>query len=125
MGRATIEAVELPGHCADAMGFLIEETALLAAGPTIPSADHPSRWDMPTGCLPDLADSIEDLLELELETILVGQGAPIKGRDQVRQVLEQHRDFLEACIEDNGRTPERWAKPAPTATYLTPYPKWD
>jgi len=124
VGRVSIKAVSLPGHCTDAMGFLIEERALLAAGPTLPLEDHPSRWDMPTGCLPDLADSLEEMLDLELEMLLPGQGPAIDGRERVQQILERHRDFFDVCIEDDGRMPEGWMKPSPTANYLSPLPKW-
>ena len=98
---------------------------MLAAGTTLPSSGNPARWDMPTGCLPDLADSIEMLLELELETVLCGQGSAVKGRERVAEVLERHRDFFDECITEGGDVPKQWDKPAPTANFLTPRPSWD
>ncbi|MBT7938580.1 MAG: hypothetical protein HN696_05400, partial [Euryarchaeota archaeon] len=86
--------------------------------------DKPSRWDMMGGCLPDLADSVELLLELELEMLIPGFGEAISGKTEVRKVLKQHLTFFEQCIEAGGDAPAHWQRPAQTANYLTPRTSW-
>ena len=125
IGNIIVEAIHLPGHSIDSMGFFVESHNLLVAGSTIPSAKNVSRWDLPTGCLPDLADSIELLLELDLEILISGFGGQISGKEHIKSILENHRDFFDKCIDsDINEKYEEWDKPTQTVTYLTPK-KWD
>ena len=125
VGEIDIESIHLPGHSIDSMGFFVESHNLLVAGSTIPRAESPSRWDLPTGCLPDLADSIELLIDLDLEILITGFGEQIKGKHDINSTLEKHRDFFDKCIEyESEDFPDLWEKPTQTVTYLSPK-NWD
>ena len=58
-GDGQISAIALPGHSLDGMGYFSDEKKLLIVGALIPRADRPSRWDLPTGCLPDIVASLK------------------------------------------------------------------
>jgi len=125
IGKISIEGIHLPGHSIDSMGFFVESHDLLVSGSTIPSEKHVSRWDLPTGCLPDLADSIELLIDLDLKILITGFGEQIKGKNKIKSVLEKHRDFFDKCIDfENNEKFADWEKPAQTVTFLTPK-NWD
>jgi len=125
VGEIELEAIHLPGHSIDSMGYYVESRNVLVAGSTIPSAKTPSRWDLPTGCLPDLADSIELLIDLDLEILITGFGEQINGNKTINSTLEKHRDFFDECIElESSELQEIWKKPAQTVTYLSPK-NWD
>jgi glyoxylase-like metal-dependent hydrolase (beta-lactamase superfamily II) len=124
LGDCQVEAIALPGHCQDGMGYWLPERRIAAVGSVIPMLDKPSRWDMMGGCLPDLADSVELLLELELEMLIPGFGEAISGKAEIRKVLKQHLTFFEQCIEAGGDVPAHWQRPAQTANYLTPRTSW-
>ena len=125
IGNITVEAIHLPGHSIDSMGYYVESHNLLVAGSTIPSTKNVSRWDLPTGCLPDLADSIELLIDLDLEILISGFGEQISDKKNIKSILENQRDFFDKCIElETKEKYEDWQKPAQTVTYLTPK-NWD
>lgn len=124
LGNGQICALSLPGHCTDGMGYYIPEKDMLIAGLLIPRADRPVRWDMPTGCLPDLVESLKKIRRLKLATIIPLQGPAIKGKTHVRNVLTRHIEFFENCIATDGLPPKSWARPAQTALWLTPHPPW-
>ena len=121
---ASIEIVETPGHCNDAIAVWQAEKSVLIAGPTIPRAQSPARWDMPTGCAPDILDSIETLLELEAETLIPAHGEAIRSKSAIEDILNRHHTFFAEVIEDDGNMPHLWPRPAPTCNYLTPRPTW-
>ncbi len=124
LGQGQICAISVPGHCSDGMAYHIPEKELLVAGLLIPRADRPTRWDMPTGCLPDIVKSLRSIRKLKLETIIPLQGPAIKGKKHVLEVLNQHIEFFENCIEMEGKSPKSWARPAQTALWFTPHPPW-
>ena len=124
LGGVTITAVHLPGHTSDSVGYWIAERGVLIAGDLLPKLGHPARWDLPTGCLPDLHTSVEAVLELNLESIVCGHGESLQGEVQVRTELERHRDFLTECMEEDGVRPAGWPRSHPTCNWLTPEPEW-
>ena len=124
LGNGQVCAISLPGHCSDNMVYHIPEKNLVIAGLLIPRADRPTRWDMPTGCLPDIVNSLRTLRSLKPETIIPLQGPAIKGRKHVVDVISRHLDFFEACIDNDGAVPKSWLRPAQTALWLTPNPPW-
>ena len=124
LGDCTIVAISLPGHTTDGMAYWIPKKGIAAVGSLVPRAGHPSRWDLMGGCLPDLADSIEALLDLNLEMLIPGFGDAVMGKGYVRAVLEKHLSFFEQCIEDDGQPPNHWQRPAQMVTYLTPRTPW-
>ncbi len=125
IGEKEITAIHIPGHSIDSMGYYVESEKLMVVGSTIPAENRISRWDLPTGCLPDLADSMEILLDLDLEILITGFGENIKGKNKIKSVLEKHRNFFDKCIEEISQDmPEDYPKPTQTVTYLIPH-GWD
>ncbi len=124
LGNGQICAMSLPGHSTDNMAYYMPEKSLLIAGLLIPRADRPTRWDMPTGCLPDLIHSLQRLKKLNLDTIIPLQGPAIKGKQHVSEVINRHVDFFQECVGRDGKAPKSWARPAQTALWLTPHPPW-
>jgi glyoxylase-like metal-dependent hydrolase (beta-lactamase superfamily II) len=119
-----IECIATPGHASEAMSFHQEDLAVLFAGSLISRADTPIRWDLPGGCLPDLADSIAEIMELELETLIASRGPAIKGRTHIEDVLNKHLQFFDKVMLDEGQLPKSWSKPAPTSLFYTPREPW-
>jgi glyoxylase-like metal-dependent hydrolase (beta-lactamase superfamily II) len=124
LGNCSIEVLHLPGHTSDSCGFWFEERGVLVAGDLIPRKGNPSRWDFPTGCLPDLLESVEIILGLELEQLIPGHGETIRGTADIRAELEQHQETLAGCVERKGERPETWPRPHPTCNWFTPEPPW-
>jgi len=124
LGDGQVCAMALPGHCSDNMAYHIPEKELIIAGQLIPRADRPTRWDMPTGCLPDIVESLKSIKKLKPQTIIPLQGPAIKGKSHVTEILERHIRFFEECIERDGKAPKSWSRPAQTALWLTPQPPW-
>ncbi|DAC28539.1 MAG TPA: MBL fold metallo-hydrolase [Candidatus Poseidoniaceae archaeon] len=124
LGDGQVCAMALPGHCSDNMAYHIPEKELIIAGQLIPRADRPTRWDMPTGCLPDIVESLKSIKKLKPQTIIPLQGPAIKGKSHVTEILERHIRFFEECILRDGKAPKSWSRPAQTALWLTPQPPW-
>ncbi len=124
LGDCIVEAIALPGHTGDGMGYWMPKQKIAAVGPVIPRMENPSRWDMMGGNLPDLADSVETLLELDLEMLIPGYGDAIVGPLNVKSVLKRHLAFFEECISNDGSPPEHWARASQMSTYLTPRTAW-
>jgi glyoxylase-like metal-dependent hydrolase (beta-lactamase superfamily II) len=119
-----IECISTPGHAPEAMCFHQEDLAVLFAGSLISRADTPIRWDLPGGCLPDLADSIAGVMEMEIESLIASRGPAIKGRTHIEDVLNNHLQFFDKVMGDEGKIPKSWAKPTPTSLFLTPREPW-
>ena len=117
-------AMSLPGHSTDNMAYYVPEKSLVIAGLLIPRADRPTRWDMPTGCLPDLIVTLQRLKRMNLDTIIPLQGPAIKGKQHVSKVISRHIEFFQECATRDGKAPKSWARPAQTALWLTPHPPW-
>ena len=124
LGNGQICAMSLPGHSTDNMAYYVPEKSLVIAGLLIPRADRPTRWDMPTGCLPDLIVSLQRLKRMNLDTIIPLQGPAIKGKQHVSKVISRHIEFFQECATRDGKAPKSWARPAQTALWLTPHPPW-
>lgn len=124
LGDGEIVAISLPGHCSDGMGYFETKRGVLVAGPTIPRADSPARWDMPGGSLPELITSLKTIQDLSPRSIVPARGPAIKGEMRISDVLTQHLQFLEECQENNGEVPRSWPRPARTAYFLTSEPPW-
>ena len=124
LGDGQISVIALPGHSSDGLGYYVKEKDLLISGPILPRADRPTRWDLPTGCLPDIIESLIKISKLNLDTLIPLQGPAIKGVTHIREVLERHIEFFEQCVGNDGQSPKSWARPAQTAIWLTPHPPW-
>ena len=124
LGDGQVCAMALPGHSSDSMAYHIPEKELIITGQLLPRADRPTRWDMPTGCLPDIVKSLKSIKKLKPRTIIPLQGPALKGKSHVNETLSRHIQFFEECIERDGRAPNSWSRPAQTALWLTPHPPW-
>jgi len=124
LGNGHVESIHLPGHSSDGMGYWIPESKMMIVGPLIPRADRPTRWDLPSGCLPDLVTSLQRILALKPHSVLPFQGPAIKGAVHVKEVLTQHLKFFEQCVEDEAKVPASTPKPAATALWYSPHPPW-
>ena len=124
LGDGQVCAMALPGHSSDSMAYHIPEKELIITGQLLPRADRPTRWDMPTGCLPDIVKSLKSIKKLKPRTIIPLQGPALKGKSHVNETLSRHIQFFEECIERDGRAPKSWSRPAQTALWLTPHPPW-
>ena len=125
LGDTIVEVIHTPGHTVDSVCFHIADRGAVICGDTIPSASHPSRADMPTGNLIELAESLEKIRALKPKLLVCGRGEPVKGSDAVDAVLSLHIESVEQRIESQGALPDGWPKPAPTCHWLTPEPAWD
>ena len=124
LGNGQVSTVYLPGHSNDSVGYYIADKKMMICGATLPRADRPSRWDLPTGCLTDLLSSLKLIRNMGLESLIPMQGPAIKGKTHVREVLSRHIDFFETCVDNEGNTPKSWPKPAQTAIWNSPHPPW-
>ena len=122
LGGGSIEVIHTPGHTSDSCCFWIESEGILLAGDLIPKRAHISRWDFPTGCLPDLVESIEYLLKMEIEQLVPGHGETIVGTAAVLAELEQQKQVLSQTLEAKGMRPKEWPRPHPTCNWFTPEP---
>ena len=124
LGDATIEVIHTPGHTMDACSFWIAEKSAIICGDLIPSSQHPSRADMPTGNLLQMKASLEKVRALKPELIVCGRGDAIIGTDQCFNILQKHTESVQQRIDGEGRLPKGWPKPAETCHWLTPEPAW-
>ena len=120
VGDESVEAIHTPGHTSCSTTFWIETEATALVGDLIPKAGYPSRWDLPTGCLPDLVDSLGYLLTLEAEKLVPGHGEAILGTAAVREEIEIQLETLTPILEANGVKPSEWPRPHPTCNWFTP-----
>ena len=124
LGNGQVSAISVPGHSSDSMAYYIDDKKMLIAGALLPRADRPTRWDLPTGCLPDLVDSLKQVKSMDLESLVPLQGPAIKGKKHIQEVLKRHIDFFNECVTNQGIVPKSWPRPAQTAIWNTPSPPW-
>ena len=124
LGDGEVRALSLPGHSIDGMGYHIPPLATAVVGALVPRADRPSRWDLPTGSLPDLISSLRTLKALGLESLVPLQGPAIRGSAHIIDVLDRHIKCFEQAVERQGVAPTSWPRPASTALWLTPSSPW-
>jgi glyoxylase-like metal-dependent hydrolase (beta-lactamase superfamily II) len=124
LGNGEIQALSLPGHAPDGMGFWMKEMKMLVAGTLLPRADRPARWDLPGGSLTSLKSSLERVRALQCKAIVPLQGPAIRGKQHVDDVLQRHIEFVDQCISLGGQPPSHWNRPSPTALWHTPMSPW-
>ena len=124
LGEGEIQAVALPGHSPEGMGYHLAHLSTLVVGALLPRADRPTRWDLPGGSLMDIITSFKTMKSLGLKSIVPLQGPAIRGASHVTDVLNRHLAFFEEAAENEGRPPSSWQRPAPTALWLTPISPW-
>ena len=119
VGDAEFEVLHLPGHTSCGIGFYMPSRRLLVSGGVVPSGDRLARWDMPTGSLDELINSLKVIRDLDLELLVPNIGESIEGED-VELVLNSHIELIEGAKQVQGQRPEGWPTPAATCSYLTP-----
>ena len=124
LGGGSIKSIHTPGHTSCHNSFMIPELSIVFTGDLIPAPELPSRTDLPTGNIPQMLESIEKIISLNPEVLVPSRGQTIRGNN-VRKVLEKHRDFFVSLIENKGEIPVEWPKPASTCMWWTPNPKWE
>ena len=124
LGDGQVEAVALPGHSLDGMGYWIPDQKMMILGTLLPRADRPTRWDLPGGCLPDVLASLKRVVSYNAHSLIPLQGPAIRGTKHVRKVLNQHIKFFETCLANDGQVSTSVPKPAQTALWYTPHPPW-
>ena len=124
LGNGQVESISIPGHSSDGMGYWIPDQKMMVVGTLIPRADRPTRWDLPGGCLPDLITSLQRILSFQPKSLIPLQGPAIKGEQHIREVIEQHIDFFQKCLDDEGQVPRSVPRPAQTALWYSPHPPW-
>ncbi len=124
LGDGELVALSLPGHSPDGMGFFEKDRGVLVTGAILPRADNPSRWDMPGGSLPEMVTSLKTIHDLSPSSIVPARGPAIRGNHRIDEVLNQHINFLEACLDNDGEAPRSWPRPARTAYFLVSDPPW-
>jgi glyoxylase-like metal-dependent hydrolase (beta-lactamase superfamily II) len=124
LGDGDVKAIWLPGHAPEGMGYMIPHLETLVVGPLLPRADRPTRWDLPGGSLIDLIESFETIKRLQPTSIVPLQGPAIRGKEHIQDVLGRHIEFFKQAVENDGKPPKTWHRPAPTALWLTPISPW-
>ena len=124
LGEGEVVVVHLPGHTNDGLGFHLPNLSTLVVGALLPRADRPTRWDLPGGSLLDVVKSLKRIRRMKLSSLVPLQGPAIRGTDHVKDVLDRHLRFYEEAVQNDGRPPTSWERPASTAVWLTPRTPW-
>ncbi|MCH1462187.1 MAG: MBL fold metallo-hydrolase [Candidatus Poseidonia sp.] len=124
LGDGELQAISLPGHSPDGLGYHIPHLSTLIVGTLLPRADRPTRWDLPGGSLLEIIESFQRMKRMNLKSIVPLQGPAIRGQKHVQDVLTRHLDFFLASVDNDGRPPNSWHRPAATALWLTPISPW-
>ena len=119
LGDVEFKVLHLPGHTSCGIGLYMPSRHLLVSGGAIPSGDRLARWDMPTGSLDELIDSLNHIRDLGLQILVPNIGESIDGED-VEQVLNSQIELLEGAKQAQGQRPDGWPTPAATCSSLTP-----
>jgi glyoxylase-like metal-dependent hydrolase (beta-lactamase superfamily II) len=124
LGDGGVQALALPGHAPEAMGYLVDDRSIAVVGGVLPRADLPARLDLPGASLLDHRSSLVRLRELHLEAVVPMRGPAIRGRAHVAEVLDRHIAHVVGMLDDEGRRPRGWPRPAPSALWMTPLSPW-
>ena len=124
LGDGGVQAIALPGHAPESMGFLVDDRSIAVVGGVLPRADLPARLDLPGASPLAHRDSLLRLQSLQLQSLVPMRGPAIRGMKHVEEVLQRHIDHFDAVLADDGRRPKGWPRPAPSALWLTPLSPW-
>ncbi len=119
-----IEIIEAPGPSSCNLMVHIPSAKTVVVGALVPRADRPFRWDVPTGNLILGKESLEKLLQIEVEKLIPMQGPSIRGSNHIRETINRHLSTLQKIIEEQGVLPRSWPKPAHTSLWHEPVPSW-
>ena len=124
LGEGEVQAISLPGHSTDGMGYYIPHLSTLVVGALLPRADRPARWDLPSGSLLDLVTSFKAMRGMKISSLVPLQGPALRGQEHINEVLDRHLNFFREAIDNEGKPPSSWQRPAPTAIWHTPRQPW-
>ena len=100
LGDGGVQAIALPGHAPEGLGFLVEDRSTVVVGAALPRADLPARLDLPGASLLDHVASLTRLLSLDLEAVVPMRGPAIRGSQHVREVLTRHVEHFHSVLEN-------------------------
>ena len=120
----SIEFIEAPGPSGCNLMVYIPSAKTIVAGALLPRADRPFRWDVPTGNLILGKESLEKLLNFEVEKLIPMHGPSLQGQEHIRETIHRHLQTLETIIDEQGTLPRAWPKPAHTSLWHEPVPSW-
>jgi len=90
-GDHNLTVIHTPGHSAGGICLYEETTGILISGDTV-FASGVGRWDLPTGNMSMLIDSVRKLSELHIIDLYPGHGPCIRG--DARRCIENALNYL-------------------------------
>jgi hydroxyacylglutathione hydrolase len=96
MGDARFDVLHLPGHSEGSIGLWEKESRSLIVGDTVFADGGIGRYDLPTGNLGELRNSIERISELGVKDLYPGHGRTIigSGSEHISMSLELIRSGI-------------------------------
>ncbi|MHA2330812.1 MAG: MBL fold metallo-hydrolase [Candidatus Hodarchaeales archaeon] len=95
MGEFEMEVLHTPGHTQGSIVLYNERNKVLIAGDTIFPNGSFGRYDLPSGSLNELIDSIEMLSSLDVEHLLPGHMMPVDGgNEHIKMSLYNIKNYL-------------------------------
>ena len=88
-----LRVIWTPGHTEGGICLFQEERSLLFSGDTVFSGGSFGRFDLHSGSLPKLIQSLKNLSELDVEVMLPGHGAPIYEKAS-SQILASYQNAV-------------------------------
>ncbi len=95
-GSTTFEALHLPGHTEGSIGLWEEKTRSLIAGDTVFADGGIGRYDLPSGNLALLRDSLERIASLDVRDLYPGHGPEVigNGKEHIKASFESIRNGI-------------------------------
>ncbi|MEM2899808.1 MAG: MBL fold metallo-hydrolase [Thermoplasmata archaeon] len=91
LGEVELEIVHTPGHTEDSICIYIQKTKTLFSGDTVFANGGLGRWDLPTGSLSDLKNSIAKISRIDVSGLYPGHGYFVGkgGNEHIKMSLEE------------------------------------
>lgn len=93
LGKETFQVIETPGHAPGSICLYWKEKKVLITGDVIFNGGV-GRVDLPGGDGVTLAQSIDRLIELDVDLLLPGHGPPVEGKGAVRENFYQVQNLF-------------------------------
>jgi len=95
-GSARFKVIHLPGHSEGSIGLWEQDSGSLLVGDTVFADGGIGRYDLPTGNLGDIRDSIERLSRLKVRDLYPGHGRVVMGQgsEHISMALELLRSVM-------------------------------
>lgn len=79
IGKDRLKVIHTPGHTEGSISLYEESTNSLFSGDTVFAQGGVGRWDLPTGNLDQLVESIGKLSKIPVENLYPGHGPSVQG----------------------------------------------